>query len=137
MKRPEYLSTRHSVSLLYAHLVFVTKYRRRVLDHAMLTTCATVVREVCAGFSVEVVEFNGEPDHVHLLIQYPPQIALSDLVRRLKGATARRLRQDYTGRCNRARMHGYFWTSSYFAMSAGGAPLTVLRQYIQNQNRPT
>lgn len=136
MKRPEYLSTRHSVSLLYAHLVFVTKYRRRVLDHAMLTTCETVVREVCVGFGVEVVDFNGEPDHVHLLIQYPPQIALSDLVRRLKGGTARRLRQDYTGRCNRARMHGHFWTSSYFAMSAGGAPLTVLRRYIENQNRP-
>lgn len=136
MKRPEYISTRHSVSLLYARLVFVTKYRGRVLDNAMLTTCETVVREVCAGFGVEVIEFNGEPDHVHLLIRYRPQVTLSDFVRRLKGASARRLRQDYTGHRNRARMYGHFWTSPYFAMSAGGAPLAVLRQYIESQDRP-
>ncbi|WP_020576420.1 IS200/IS605 family transposase [Actinopolymorpha alba] len=138
MKRTDYRSTCHSVSLLYAHLVFVTKYRRRVLDPAMLTDCETTLRQVCTALGAELVEFNGEADHVHLLVRYPPQVPISELVRSLKGATARRLRADYTGRCNRARMHGHFWTPSYFAVSvsAGGAPLSVLKQYIENQERP-
>ncbi len=77
-----------------------------------------------------------EADHVHLLVRYPPQVSISELVRRSTGATARRMRQDYTGRCNRARMHAHFWTPSYFAVSSGGAPRSVLRQYFENQDRP-
>jgi len=102
----------------------------------MLTTGETVLRQVCTVLDAELVEFNGEADHVHLLVRYPPQVPISELVRRLKGATARWLRADYTGPCNRARMHGHFWTPSYFAVSAAGAPLSVIRQYIENQNRP-
>lgn len=134
--RPDYRRSGHSVSLLYAHLVFVTKYRRRVFDNAMLTDCETTLREVCHALGGELVEFNGEPDHVHLLVRYPPLLPISELARRLKGATARRMRQDYTGRCNRARMRGHFWTPSYFAVSAGGAPLSIIKQYIENQARP-
>ena len=73
---------------------------------------------------------------MHLLVQYPPSVPLSELVRRLKGASARRMGQDYTGRCIRARMHGHFWTPSYFAVSAGRAPLSNIKQYIENQARP-
>jgi len=132
----DYRRSGHSVSLLYAHLVFVTKYRRRVFNNAMLTDCETTLREVCVALGAELVEFNGEPDHVHLLVRYPPALPISEFVRRLKGATARRMRRDYTGRCNRARMHGHFWTPSYFAVSAGGAPLSIIKQYIENQSRP-
>lgn len=78
------------------------------------------------------MEFNGEPDHVHLLVRYRPSLAVSTLVRRLKGASARRLRTDYTGRCNHARTHGHLWTPSYFAVSAGGAPPSTIKQYIEN-----
>ena len=131
----DYRRTGHSVSLLYAHLVFVTKYRRKVFNDAMLIDYETVLRETCTALSADLVEFNGEADHVHLLVSYPPTLAISTLVRRLKGASARRMRQDYTSRCNRARMHGHFWTPSYFAVSAGGAPLSI-KQYIENQARP-
>lgn len=130
---PDYRRTSHSVSLLYAHLVFVTKYRRRVFDNTMLTDAEHTLRDNCNALNAEVVEFNGEPDHVHLLVRYPPSLPISELVRRLKGASARRMRQDHTGRCNRARMHGHFWTPSYFAAPAGGAPLS---KYIENQARP-
>lgn len=114
----------------------MTKYRRRVLNNAMLTDCETTLREVCDMLGAELIEFNGEPDHVHLLVRYPPASPISELVRRSRGATARRMRADYTGRCNRARMHGHFCTPSYFAISAGGAPLSIIKQYIQNQARP-
>lgn len=117
--------------LLYAHLVFVTKYRRREPGHAMLTNCEAAIRETSDLPGAELTEFNGEADHVHLLVRYRPQVPISELVRRLKGATAQRLRADYTRRCNRARMHGHFWTPSYFAVSTGGAPLSIIKPYME------
>ena len=121
---------------MHAHLAFVTKYRRGVLDDPMLQRCEQVMRGVCTQFAAELREFNGEHDHVHLLTAYPPKIAVSSLVNSLKGVSARRLRQDFTGRVNRATMHAHFWSPSYFAASCGGAPLSIIRQYIEQQQRP-
>ncbi len=125
------------VSALHVHLVFVTKYRRGVLDAAMLDHCEATMRGVCADFGATLAEFDGEDDHVHLLVEYPPKVAVSALVNSLKGVSARRLRQEFTGRVNRHSMRGHFWSPSYFAVSAGGAPLSVLRQYIEGQRRPS
>jgi putative transposase len=83
--------------LLHAHLVFVTKYRRKVFTDAMLTYCETTMREVCDDLGAELVEFNGEANHVHLLVAYPPTLAISTLVQRLKGRTAYAVRREYTG----------------------------------------
>jgi putative transposase len=127
---------RHSVSLLHAHLVFVTKYRRKVFTDAMLTYCETTMREVCDDLGAELVEFNGEANHVHLLVAYPPTLAISTLVQRLKGRTAYAVRREYTGVCVRARMRGHLWSPSYFAVSCGGAPLSIIKQYIDGQARP-
>jgi putative transposase len=107
-----------------------------VLDDAMLRLCEATMRKVCADFSAELREFNGEADHVHLLIEYPPKICVSTLVNSLKGVSARRLRAEFAGRVNRASMHGHFWSPSYFAASCGGAPLSIIRQYIEQQRRP-
>ncbi|MFJ9646193.1 IS200/IS605 family transposase [Streptomyces sp. NPDC101206] len=127
---------RHVVSAMHVHLVFVTKYRRGVFNDDMLTVCEATMRKVCEDFDAELVEFNGEDDHVHLLVHYPPKVAVSGLVNSLKGVSARILRRDFTGRVNRAIMHGHFWSPSYFAASCGGAPPTVVRQYIEQQRRP-
>jgi putative transposase len=108
------------VSLLHVHLVFVTKYRRRVFDHTILTTCAAVRRQICDDLGAELLEFKGEADHVHLLVRCPPTVPISELVRRLKSASARRMRADYTGACNRARMHRHFSTPAHFAVPAEG-----------------
>lgn len=80
MTTQTYRHARNSVSLLHAHLVFVTKYRRKVFTDAMLTYCETIMRGVCADLDAELVEFNGEADHVHLLVAYPPALAISTLV---------------------------------------------------------
>lgn len=124
------------MSLLHAHLVFATKYRRRVFTDAMLTYAENTMRTVCADLNAELVEFNGEPDHAHLLVAYPPTLAISVLAQRLKGRTAYEVRREYTGACVRAHMRGHLWSPSYFAVSCGGAPLSIIKQYIDGQARP-
>jgi putative transposase len=91
---------------------------------------------VCTDFEATLVEFNGEQDHVHLLVQYPPKVALSHLVNSLQGVSSRHLPQDFVGRINTAAMRGRFWSPSYFPGSCGGAPLTIVKDYIANQKRP-
>ena len=94
------------------------------------------MREVCAGFEVELREFHGEADHVHLLVHYPPKIALSKLINSLKGVSSRYLRAQYTGPIHRTGTGPVFWSRSYVAGSCGGAPPTVIGQYIEDQKPP-
>jgi putative transposase len=124
------------VSLLHAHLVFVTKYRRAVFTDAMLTYTDQTMRGVCSDLDAALVEFNGEADHVHLLVCYPPTVAISVLTQRLKGHSAYAVRRKFTVACVRARMRGHLWSPSYFAVSRGGAPLSIIKQYIDGQARP-
>ncbi|WP_327046654.1 IS200/IS605 family transposase [Microbispora sp. NBC_01189] len=133
---PDVRRGRHVVHNLHAHLVFVTKYRRGVFTNEILARCEEIMREVCADFEVELREFNGEHDHVHLLIHYPPKVALSKLVNSLKGVSARLLRKEHAAHVRTYLWGGHFWSGSYFAGSVGGAPLTVLKQYIEQQQRP-
>ncbi len=104
---------------LHAHLVFTTRYRRGALT-----------------VGADLREFNGEDDHVHLLVHYPPTVALSKLVNSIKGVSARRLRQEYGPRLRRYLWGAHLWSPSYFAGSCGGAPLTMVKEYIENQKRP-
>ena len=92
--------------------------------------------EVCDSFGAELVEFNGEEDHVHLLVHYPPKVALSTLVNSLKGVSARLLRKEYPAHIRKYLWGGHFWSPSYFAASCGGAPLSIIKEYIENQKRP-
>lgn len=101
-----------------------------------LESCEEIMRNLCEDFEAELKEFNGELDHVHLLVHYPPKVQLSKLVNSLKGVSSRRLHFECTGQVNRAIMHGRFWSHSSFAGSSGGAPLTVVRQYIENKRHP-
>ncbi|MFV5997073.1 IS200/IS605 family transposase [Streptomyces sp. NPDC056231] len=129
-------TNRHVACHLHAHLVFVTKYRRDRFDDDMLKRCEEIMREVCGTFEAQLREFNGEADHVHLLVHYPPKVALSKPINSLKGVSSRYLRAEYTGRINRIGTGPVFWSRSYFAGSCGGAPLTMIRQYIEEQKRP-
>ncbi|WSN70736.1 IS200/IS605 family transposase [Streptomyces sp. NBC_01361] len=121
---------------MHVHLVFVTKYRRKAFTDAMLTRTEEIMREVCGDFEAELKPFNGEQDHVHLLVHYPPKVQLSKLVNSLKGLSSRRLRQEYSTQVRRHLSGGHFWSGSYFTGSCDGAPLTAVRQYIENQQRP-
>ncbi|MEU9891257.1 IS200/IS605 family transposase [Sphaerisporangium sp. NPDC051011] len=127
---------RHVVSNLHAHLVFVTKYRRGAFTGPMPVRCEQIMREVCTGFEVELHEFNGEDGHVHLLVRYPPKVALSKLVNSLKGVFARMLRKEFGAHVREHLQGDHSWSGSYFAGQVGGAPPTVLKQYIEQQQRP-
>ena len=127
---------RHCVFVLHAHLVFVTKFRHKVFADRHLTRLEEIMRAVCADFECELVEFNGEDNHVHLLVNFPPKVALARLVNSLKGVSSRRMRQEFPDVVRHYYRANKLWSGSYFAGSVGGAPLTVLRQYIEQQNRP-
>jgi putative transposase len=94
-----------------------------------------IMRNVCADFECELVEFNGEANHVHLLVNFPPKVALSKLVNSLKGVSSRRMRQEFPDLVRHYWRANRLWSGSYFADSVGGAPISVLRQYIELQNR--
>ncbi|MFJ9761794.1 IS200/IS605 family transposase [Streptomyces sp. NPDC101149] len=97
-----------------------TKFRRNVFNNEMLTCCAEITRKVCEDFEADMIELNGEGDHVHLLVHYPAKVALSHLVNSLKGVSSRRLRQEFTSNVNRAIMPAASGSGSYFVGSCGG-----------------
>ncbi|MFJ4190517.1 IS200/IS605 family transposase [Kitasatospora sp. NPDC089509] len=127
---------RYCAFVLHAHLVFVTKYRHTVFADRHLTRLEEIMRSICQDFEVELVEFNGENNHVHLLVDFPPKVALSKLVNSLKGVSSRRMRQEYPELVKHYWRAQRLWSGSYFAGSVGGAPLSIVRQYIEQQNRP-
>lgn len=133
---PSIRTGRHCVFALHAHLVFVTKYRHRVFNDRHLTRMEEIMRAVCVDFETELVEFNGERDHVHPLVTFPPKVALSRLVNSLKGVSSRRMRQEFPDLTRHYWQANRLWSGSYFAGSVGGAPLDVLRRYIEEQTRP-
>jgi len=88
--------------------------------------------KVCKDFEAELVEVDGEGDHVHLLVSYPPKIAITSLVNSLKGVSSRLLRQRHPELAKRY-WKGALWSPSYFAASCGGAPIEIIKQYIEQQ----
>ena len=119
---------RHAVSALHARLVLVTRYQRGILDSAKLSCCEAAMRKARTDSGAELRDFNSEVGHVHVLVDYPPKVAVSALVNSLKGVSARRFRSEFTGRVNRASMRGHFWSPSW-----GGAPLCIIRRHIEQQ----
>lgn len=128
---------RTCVFLMHVHLVFVTKYRRKVFTKQILEDLRKIFINVCLDFEAELVEFEGEEDHVHLLINYPPKVAVSKLVNGLKGVSSRLIRKKQYPSVLKSLWGNQLWSPSYFAGACGGAPLSVIRQYIEQQNSPS
>lgn len=95
-----------------------------------------IFNSVCNDFDCELVEFEGEGDHVHLLINYPPKVAISKLVGSLKGVSSRYIREANYPEIRKKLWGKALWSPSYFAGSCGGAPIEIIRQYIEQQERP-
>jgi putative transposase len=127
---------RHCIFVMHVHLVFVTKYRRGVFTKEILDDLRPVFASVCQDFEAELVEFDGEDNHVHLLVNYPPKVSISNLVNSLKGVSSRMIRKKNYSSIRKKLWEGALWSPSYFAGSCGGAPLSVLRQYIEQQQTP-
>jgi putative transposase len=127
---------RHCVFRMHVHLVFVTKYRRGVFTKRILEDLRLIFADVCADFEAGLVEFDGEDDHVHLLVHYPPKMSVSSLVNSLKGVSSRLIRKKDYHELRKKLCGNALWSPSYFAGSCGGAPISILRQYIENQRTP-
>lgn len=122
--------------LLRVHLVFTTKYRRGAISDRVRDDLRTIFSDVCADFGCELVEADGEDDHMHLLVGYPPKVALSRLVASLKGVSARRIRAKGYPEVRRALWGDHLWSPSYCAVSCGEAPLETVAAYIRDQRLP-
>ena len=136
MKKSSDIRTgRHCVFKLHVHLVFVTKYRKQVFNDEILKDLEIIFKDVCQNFETELVEMNGETEHIHLLLNYPPKVSVSKLVNSLKGVSSRLIRKQHPD-LKKSYWKGGLWSPSYFASSCGGAPLSIIKQYIEQQNRP-
>ncbi|MBH0007668.1 IS200/IS605 family transposase [Psychrobacter sp. SWN149] len=124
---------RHVVYNIHIHLVFVTKYRGKVFTKEILNELDLILSQVCQDFDAELVEFNGEQDHVHLLVNYPPKVSVSSLVNSLKGVSSRMIRKNNYPSIDRQLWGNALWSPSYFASSCGGASIDIIREYIEQQ----
>ena len=137
MQRSSEIRTgRHCVFLLHVHLVFVTKYRKTIFQKKHLQTLRQIFEKICKDFDAELKEFNGESDHVHLLVEYPPKVTISKLVNSLKGVSSRKLKELHP-ELKEYYWKNALWSPSYFAGSCGGAPLDIIKQYIEKQKPAT
>ncbi|WP_018465161.1 IS200/IS605 family transposase [Calidithermus timidus] len=126
----------NAVFRLSYHLVLVTKYRRKCLTGLMLEELREKVAQVCEQWGCEMVEFSGEADHVHLLFEATPTVEPAKFVNSLKTVTSRALRKRHAEHLSKFYWKPVLWSGSYALMTADGAPLEVLKQYIQGQRKP-
>lgn len=114
-------------------MVFVLKYRRKALTPRVIQALHESFSDICDKFGAFLKECDGETDHVHLLVEYPPKVAVSSLVNSLKGASSRTIRKCRFPEIRKVLWGEHLWSPSYFAASCGGAPIEILKKYIQEQ----
>lgn len=126
----------HSVFSVQLHMVFVTKYRRKVISKAMLERLQEVFSNVCIKTKCRLIEFNGEADHVHLLVDFHPDNRLSALIGSMKSSSSRIIQKEFTDELSKVYKQTTFWSGSYYVVSTGGAPIERVKAYIKSQEVP-
>lgn len=126
----EYKSNHNIVYSCKYHVVFCPKYRRKVLVGKVETRLQELVQEICTEFNIDLLETEVMPDHVHLLLEVDPQFGIHKAVKAIKGKTSRVLRAEFKSLTTRLPS---LWTNSYFVSTVGGAPLSIIKQYIESQ----
>lgn len=129
-------SGRHCVFRNFIHLVFIPKYRRDVFNKQILDRLNIIFSETCLQMDCNLLEFNGEDDHVHLLVDVHPKVSISNLVGKLKGKSSYLLRQEFWPQLKDKLWGSHLWSASYCVVSCGGAPLEIIRKYIESQRSP-
>ncbi len=127
----------HSVFSVRLHFVFVTHYRAKALNNKMLNRLKEMIEQVASKMGYILIEFNGEADRVHILIDFHPKNSISAVAGSLKSTTARMLKKEFPEEVNKFYWGKVsFWSNSYYVASVGGAPIEVLKKYIKQQNNP-
>jgi putative transposase len=127
-----YKSNKNVVYSCKYHVVWCQKYRRAVLVNGVDVRLKEIIQSVCTESNAEIIALDVMPEHVHLLVEVDPQYGIHRLVRAMKGQSSRLLRQEYPWLRSRLPT---LWTNAYFVSTVGGAPLEVIKQYIENQKR--
>ena len=130
--KAEYKSNHNLVYNCKYHVVWCPKYRRKVLTGDIVKMLKSLIKEKCGHYNAEITELEIMPDHVHLLVGIDPQFGIHRLIKSIKGYTSRILRQEFS--ILRTRLPT-LWTNSYFCATVGGAPLEIIKQYIENQKK--
>jgi len=131
-----YKSHWNCVCHLKYHLVLVTQYRRKCFTQAMLQRLKEICQQQAQHWGIELIEFGAEEDHVHLLLDMHPNIMPSRFICNLKTVTSRYLRKEFSEHLSQFYWKPVLWTRAYCLITAGGASLETLNQYIQNQEQP-
>jgi len=129
----EYRHGSHTVFSIHVHVVWVTKYRKKVLEGAVAHRVRDMIREICQRENVDILKGHVSKDHVHLFMSIPPQVTISRLVQRLKGKTSPKLLGEYP-HLRKTYWGRHFWACGYFCCSSGNVTDDVIEQYIEGQN---
>ena len=132
MSKIIYKSNHNVIYSCKYHIVWCPKYRRKVLINGVDTRLKELIHEIAKELQLEIIEMEVMPDHVHILLEVDPQFGIHRAVKALKGRTSRILRQEYPWLRSRIPT---LWTNSYFCSTVGGAPLSVIKQYIEKQKQ--
>lgn len=126
----------HTVSILMVHIVWVTKYRYPVLQGDIQKRCRELIIQICDSEDVRISSGVVSKDHVHMLVEYPPKLSISDLVKRLKGRTSRMLQREYPSL--KQRYWGrHFWAIGYGAWSVGDITDELVKAYLEHHRNPS
>jgi len=134
MKYQPVKSLSHAVYLLRLHIVLVTKYRRKVLTPKVLSYAEKTFPRILKSWRCCLIEFGGEEDHVHLLIDIHPALNISTLINNLKSASSRRIRNEFPDHIKRFYGKPVFWHRAYFAGTVGKVTLEMIRRYVEQQS---
>lgn len=127
-------SNNHSVFLLNYHLVMCIKYRRKVINDSISDRLKEIFEDIAPKYGVELLEWNHDIDHVHLLFKAKPNTEISKMLNAYKSASSRRIKNEFPS-IRKYLWKEYFWSKSYCLVTTGGAPIEVVRQYIENQGK--
>jgi len=122
----------HSVFMLYYHLVLVVKYRRQVFDDAISDYAKDMFVRLGENYNISLVEWNHDIDHVHILFKAHPNSELSKFINAYKSASSRLIKKHFP-QVKRKLWKEYFWSRSFCLLTTGGAPIEVIKKYIENQ----
>ena len=127
-----YDRNQHSVYLLYYHLILVVKYRRKVFDEAVSLRAKEIFSYIAPSYGITLEEWNHDEDHVHVMFRAKPATEISRFINAYKSASSRLLKKEYP-EIRKKLWKEYFWSKSFCLITAGGAPIEVIREYIESQ----
>ena len=130
-----YKANRHAVYSLKYHLVLTTKYRHKCINDELFDFIYEQTKRLLDIWKIELIEINHDKDHIHMLLEIPPQIQISKFINNYKTVTARLLKKNFEAYLKKYYWQDNFWNRSYLIISTGGAPIEVIREYIKDQGK--